>query len=113
MAIGGFRCTHAYLFAYDLRIACAASAAGAWGQCRKGASRMSRYISIAEAADQLGVDPLTIRRWIAHGKINAYRVGPKLVRLDLDEVDQLAKPIPTVASKPARKTAARKTRKAG
>lgn len=57
---------------------------------------MSRYISIGEAADQLGVDPLTIRRWIAHGKITAYRVGPKLIRLDLDEINKLAKPIPTV-----------------
>jgi excisionase family DNA binding protein len=57
---------------------------------------VSRYISIGEAADQLGVDPLTIRRWIAHGKITAYRVGPKLIRLDLDEINKLAKPIPTV-----------------
>jgi excisionase family DNA binding protein len=57
---------------------------------------MSRMVSIATAAEQLEVSQLTIRRWIAAGKITGYRVGPKLIRIDLDELDQLAQQIPTV-----------------
>lgn len=37
----------------------------------------------------------TIRRWIAQGLITGYRVGPRLVKVDLDELEQLIQPIPT------------------
>ncbi|HME79334.1 MAG TPA: excisionase family DNA-binding protein [Mycobacterium sp.] len=49
--------------------------------------------SIKQAADALGVDPKTIRRWIAQGRLTAYRVGPRLLRLDRDSVLKLGKPI--------------------
>jgi excisionase family DNA binding protein len=55
---------------------------------------MSRLVSINDAADHLG---MTIRRWIAKGKITGYRIGPKLIRVDLDEInDHFVSPIPTV-----------------
>jgi excisionase family DNA binding protein len=58
---------------------------------------MSRLVSINDAADHLGVDQMTIRRWIAKGKITGYRIGPKLMRVDMDEInDHFVRPIPTV-----------------
>jgi|GEM_PF-1135218 len=39
-----------------------------------------------EIADAYGVTPDTVDNWIAAGHIPAYRVGPRAVRLDPDEV---------------------------
>lgn len=52
-------------------------------------------ITQAEAADRLGVTDRTIRRWVAEGRIRAYRVGPRLVRVDSGDVDAMLAPIPT------------------
>ena len=49
-------------------------------------------ITVAESAKQLNVSELTIRRWISHGHLTAYRLGSKLIRLDANEVDQFATP---------------------
>ena len=54
-----------------------------------------KFCSIAEAAEHLGVNPRTIRRWIASGALTGYRAGPRLIRVDLAEVDALLKIIPT------------------
>jgi excisionase family DNA binding protein len=42
--------------------------------------------SIQETADQLGVSPQTIRRWIRAGRISAKRMGPRLVRVELSSL---------------------------
>ena len=49
--------------------------------------------SVQEAADYLGVSTKSIRRWISSGLIKAYRVGPKLIRVDLDSLNSLGKPL--------------------
>lgn len=54
-----------------------------------------RLVSIAVAAEQCGVNPKTIRRRIADGSLAGYRMGKRLIRVDLDELDQLLRPIPT------------------
>jgi excisionase family DNA binding protein len=46
-----------------------------------------------QAADFFGVDPKTIRRWIAAGHLTAFRVGPRLIRVDRDSILKLASPI--------------------
>jgi excisionase family DNA binding protein len=46
-----------------------------------------RYVSVAEAAEYLGVSDRTIRAMIHDGRLTGYRNGAKLVRLDLDEID--------------------------
>lgn len=46
-----------------------------------------RYASTRAAAEAYGVDEKTIRRWIADGLIHGYRVGAKLIRVDLNEID--------------------------
>jgi excisionase family DNA binding protein len=46
-----------------------------------------RYVSIGEAAEYLGVTTRTIRQMIADGRLTGYRSGPRLIRLDLNDVD--------------------------
>lgn len=55
-----------------------------------------QLISVLEAADRLHVSGKTIRRYVAAGRLTAYRVGAKLLRLDAAEVDALARPVQTV-----------------
>jgi excisionase family DNA binding protein len=49
--------------------------------------------SIQQAAAWLGVDPKTVRRYIAQGKLKAVRIGPKLIRVERESLLALAKPI--------------------
>lgn len=48
-----------------------------------------RLISLAAAAERLDVCPRTIRRYIAAGRLTAYRIGPRLIKIDLNELDQM------------------------
>lgn len=49
-----------------------------------------RYCTIAAAAEHLVVEPRTVRRLLADGKLTAFRVGTKIIRLDWAEVEALA-----------------------
>ena len=51
--------------------------------------------SIQEAARLYHVHPDTIRRRIAAGQLTGHRFGPRLIRVDLAELEVLLKPIPT------------------
>ena len=55
-----------------------------------------RLESIPQAAEYLGVSTKTIRRWGSAGRITLYRAGPRLIRVDLNELDAMLRPIPTV-----------------
>lgn len=57
-----------------------------------------RPASQQAAAEYLGVHTNTIRRYVAKGVITGYRIGPRLIRVDLDEIDALLSPIPTVGT---------------
>ena len=46
-----------------------------------------RWVSVEEAAAYLGVGDRTIRRWCNEGRLPQYRVGPRLVRLNIDDLD--------------------------
>lgn len=59
------------------------------------ARKAPTLVSVAEAAEILGVNPKTLRRWIAAGRLEAYRVGPRALRVDLDELLAVAKPLRT------------------
>jgi excisionase family DNA binding protein len=50
------------------------------------------FVSIADAAEYLGVTTRTIRQMIADGRLRGYRSGSRLVRLRLDEIDAAIKP---------------------
>ncbi|WP_353647963.1 helix-turn-helix domain-containing protein [Nakamurella sp. A5-74] len=53
------------------------------------------FLSLPDAALQLGCNPKTIRRYIASGRLTGYRVGPRLLRVDPLELQKLLRPIPT------------------
>jgi excisionase family DNA binding protein len=52
-------------------------------------------VSLTEAAAYADVVTRTLRRYISHGRLAGYRVGPRLIKVDLNEVDAMAQPIPT------------------
>ena len=54
-----------------------------------------RLISIADAAAYADVSTRTIRRYIADDRLTGFRVGPRLVKVDLADLGKLARPIPT------------------
>jgi len=47
-----------------------------------------RLLSITEAAEQLGLAPVTLRAWIARRKIASIRLG-RSVRIDSNEIDRM------------------------
>lgn len=54
-----------------------------------------RYVSLDDAASYLSVSPLTVRRRIADGSLTGYRLGrSRTIRIDLDELEQMLRPIP-------------------
>jgi hypothetical protein len=44
-------------------------------------------------ARRLGVSPNTIRNYVANGQLTAIRVGPKLLKFDVVELDRIAQGI--------------------
>ncbi|WP_433956008.1 excisionase family DNA-binding protein [Janibacter indicus] len=54
-----------------------------------------RWVSLDDAAAYVSVSPLTIRRRIADGSLTGYRLGrSRTIRIDLDELDEMLRPIP-------------------
>ena len=60
----------------------------------KSTSARRRFISLGEAAAYLDINERTLRRLIANGQLTGYRLGSRLVRVDLDQLDALLRPIP-------------------
>lgn len=54
-----------------------------------------RLVGINQASQYADVHPITIRRWVAAGRVPAYRAGPRLLKIDLNELDAMLRPIPT------------------
>lgn len=46
-----------------------------------------RYAKITEAAEYLDVHPATVRQKLASGDITGYWLGPRILRVDLNEID--------------------------
>lgn len=55
-----------------------------------------QFESLSEAAERTGLSTHTLRRRIAEGRLPAYRSGPRLIRVDPDDVDRLMTRIPAV-----------------
>ncbi|WP_333894517.1 excisionase family DNA-binding protein [Mycolicibacterium gadium] len=51
-----------------------------------------RYVTIIQAAEYLGVTDRTIRQMIVDGRLTGYRSGRRLVRVDLNELDDAMQP---------------------
>lgn len=54
-----------------------------------------KNMTLKEAADWYGVSERTLRRRIAEGKLRAYRVGPRTIRVSVEDLDALAVRIPS------------------
>ena len=53
----------------------------------------SRLVGTTEAAEYAGLCTRTLYRYIADGRITGYRLGPKLIKIDLDELDRIITPV--------------------
>jgi excisionase family DNA binding protein len=54
------------------------------------------WLSLQQAAAIYGISVDTLRRRIAHGRLPASRFGARLIRVRVDDLDKLFRPIPTV-----------------
>jgi excisionase family DNA binding protein len=53
-----------------------------------------RYVSFNEAVEYAGVPPGTLRDWIRRGVLPGYRMGPRLLQVDLNDLDRLRRRVP-------------------
>lgn len=60
--------------------------------------RQPEWISLQQAALVYGVSVDTLRRFIAAGRLPARRFGSRLIRVRIDEIEGLLRPIPTAES---------------
>jgi len=51
--------------------------------------RENKWLSIQEAAEELGVNPRTIRRYIRLGRLEVSRISNKVVRIRQADLDRL------------------------
>jgi excisionase family DNA binding protein len=52
-----------------------------------------RWAPLKQAAADSGISYRTLLLWIRQGRIQAYRFGPRLLQVDLDELDALRVPV--------------------
>lgn len=63
--------------------------------------RENKWLSIQEAAEELGVNPRTIRRYIRLGRLEVSRISNKVVRIRQADLDRLMEAnVPGKAPKP-------------
>ena len=54
----------------------------------KGGKGYVALLSIPEAAARLGVHPNSVRRWYKSGRLMGWRIGPKVIRFRLDDIEK-------------------------
>lgn len=59
----------------------------------KAAAAQAKNIKLREAAEWYGVSERTLRRRIAEGRLRAYRIGPRAIRVSVEDLEAMAKPI--------------------
>jgi excisionase family DNA binding protein len=58
-----------------------------------------RWATVAEAASYAKVSYATMGRWIRDGRLpSAERIGPRRIRVDLNDVDSLRRPVATTTT---------------
>jgi len=61
------------------------------------------FLTIAEVARSFAVTERTVRNWITEGKITAYRLAGRLIRIDPRSLDLLYEPVQYQGRKTTRK----------
>lgn len=54
----------------------------------------NRLVTLASAAEELQVSVRTVRRFIGYGYVEAYRIGPRAIRLRAGDVNGLLHRLP-------------------
>lgn len=54
------------------------------------APAQKRFLTTVEAADELRCCDRTVRNLVAAGKIRATRLGPRLIRIPIEEIERVA-----------------------
>ena len=55
----------------------------------------SKYVTITQAAEILNQSVKTVRRRISDGTLPAYRIGPRLIRVRIEDLDKGCHRIPS------------------
>lgn len=53
----------------------------------------TRYLTVAEAAERLRVSRPTVWRWIDSGRLPAFRVGARSIRIREEDIDRVVQPV--------------------
>ena len=56
------------------------------------------FISLAQAADILGVSVHTLRRRIAAGELPAFRTGRRIIRVRVSDLEKILQRVPSAGS---------------
>jgi excisionase family DNA binding protein len=51
-----------------------------------------RLLSVAEAAEYLGVNPMTVRNMLTDGRLTACTLGPRVLRIRLSAIESALQP---------------------
>ncbi len=54
--------------------------------------KIRRWASVQQAAEHYQIGARTLRQMIYDGRVTGYRLGPQLLRVDLNEIDALMVP---------------------
>lgn len=60
-----------------------------------GMAATGSLLSLQAAAEELGVCVRTVRRHISRGELPAYRVGPRLLRVNREDLEAVMSPVPS------------------
>ncbi len=55
-------------------------------------STNDRFVSVTEAAAYLGVDTMTIRNMLKDGRLQAWTLGPRVLRIRLSDIESALSP---------------------
>jgi len=55
--------------------------------------RHPELIGLPEAAERCDVSYRTVRRWVADGRLSAVRIGPRLLKVSITDLDALHQPV--------------------
>ena len=50
--------------------------------------KTTQGMTVRQVADMLQVHPQTVQRWIREGRLDAYRVGDRLLRVTVNAVEE-------------------------
>jgi len=54
---------------------------------------LADYLTVAQVAESVGVTERAVRGWIAEGRLRAFRVAGRIVRVKASDVAELFEPI--------------------